>query len=135
MLGPRLAERGTPVASPKTAAEFIAALRAEGLTVKEVGNWRNHNRNHKGPWGPVNGVMIHHTVTTGTNNSVALCRDGHSTLPGPLCHGVIDQEGVVHLVGYGRTNHAGLGDGPPRRQRSEHRRHPPLLRLRVRQPR
>ncbi|MGW2512542.1 hypothetical protein ACWC0A_24770 [Streptomyces scopuliridis] len=41
---------------------------------------------------------------------MAICRDGHSTLPGPLCHGVIGKDGVVHLVGYGRANHAGGGD-------------------------
>ncbi|WP_308377903.1 N-acetylmuramoyl-L-alanine amidase [Streptomyces sp. ISL-98] len=99
------------MASPMAASQLAAILRAEGLTVVEVGNWETHNRNHKGPWGPVHGVMIHHTVTSGTANSVALCRDGHSSLPGPLCHGVIDKQGVIHLVGYGRTNHAGLGDG------------------------
>ncbi|MEU0991251.1 peptidoglycan-binding protein [Streptomyces sp. NPDC005953] len=98
------------MAQPTSAATFLQALRDEGLTVIEVGNWRTHNRNSKGPFGPVHGVMIHHTVTKGTANTVALCRDGHSTLPGPLCHGVIDKEGVVHLVGYGRTNHAGAGD-------------------------
>ena len=52
----------------------------------------------------------------------------------------------VHLVGYGRANHAGLGDddvlraviaekAPPAGQRGQHRRQPPLLRLRVREPR
>ena len=98
------------MAAPITADQLVAALRAEGLTVVEVGDWRNHNRNHKGPWGPVHGVMIHHTVTAGTDHSVQLCYDGHSDLPGPLCHGVIDKAGRVHLVGNGRTNHAGLGD-------------------------
>jgi hypothetical protein len=93
-----------------SAASFLDALRNEGLTVVEVGDWRTHNRNSKGPWGPVNGVMIHHTVTQGTAATVALCRDGHRDLPGPLCHGVIAKDGRVHLVGYGRTNHAGLGD-------------------------
>ncbi|WP_425244692.1 LysM peptidoglycan-binding domain-containing protein [Streptomyces citrinus] len=93
-----------------TAAEFLAALKAEGLTVVEVGDWRHHNRNHKGAWGPVNGVMIHHTVTSGTAATVRICRDGHADLPGPLCHGVIAKNGTVHLVGYGRANHAGLGD-------------------------
>ncbi|NEE16841.1 N-acetylmuramoyl-L-alanine amidase [Streptomyces sp. SID7499] len=85
--------------------------RAEGVTVHEVRSWRTHNRNSKGPWGPVNGVMIHHTVTSGTAASVDLCYDGHANLPGPLCHGVIDKKGHVHLVGNGRANHAGLGDG------------------------
>jgi hypothetical protein len=98
------------VATPPTAAKFAALLRAAGVTVVEVGDWEDHNRNHKGPWGPVHGVMIHHTVTSGTKRTVALCRDGHPDLPGPLCHGVIAKDGTVYLVGYGRTNHAGLGD-------------------------
>lgn len=98
------------MATPPTAFAFAKLLRAEGLTVVEVGNWETHNRNTKGPWGPTHGVMIHHTVTSGTDRSVQICRDGYSGLPGPLCHGVIDKQGRVHLVGYGRANHAGLGD-------------------------
>ncbi|NYI03769.1 hypothetical protein FHU37_000712 [Allostreptomyces psammosilenae] len=98
------------MATPLTANAFLSALRAEGLTVVEVGDWRNHNRNHVGPWGPVHGVMIHHTVTSGSTATVNLCRDGRPDLPGPLCHGVITKDGRVHLVGYGRANHAGPGD-------------------------
>ncbi|MFF1297914.1 MULTISPECIES: N-acetylmuramoyl-L-alanine amidase [unclassified Streptomyces] len=98
------------MATPPTASKFAQLLRDEGVTVVEVGDWQDHNRNHKGPWGPVHGVMIHHTVTKGTARTVEICRDGHSTLPGPLCHGVITKDGRVHLVGYGRANHAGLGD-------------------------
>ncbi|MGI5443400.1 peptidoglycan-binding protein [Streptomyces shenzhenensis] len=98
------------MADPMSAAQFAAALKAEGVTVVEVGDWKTHNRNHKGAWGPVHGVMIHHTVTSGTAATVAICRDGYSSLPGPLCHGMIAKDGRVHLVGYGRANHAGLGD-------------------------
>jgi hypothetical protein len=98
------------MAEPLSATRFLAAIRGEGVRVVEVGKWRTHNRNSRGPWGPVHGVMIHHTVTTGTTRSVALCRNGHATLPGPLCHGVIDKTGTVHLVGHGRANHAGSGD-------------------------
>ncbi|MCQ8830369.1 N-acetylmuramoyl-L-alanine amidase [Streptomyces malaysiensis] len=98
------------MATPLTAAAFLAALRAEGVRVQEHNNWRTHNRNSKGPWGPVHGVMIHHTVTKGTSDTVKIVRDGYSALPGPLCHGMIAKDGVVHLVGYGRANHAGLGD-------------------------
>ncbi|MFF1686088.1 N-acetylmuramoyl-L-alanine amidase [Streptomyces sp. NPDC058254] len=98
------------MAKPLSAAQFLAALRAEGVKVVEVGNWRTHNRQGHGAWGPVHGVMIHHTVTKGTAATVKICRDGHATLPGPLCHGVIAKDGTVHLVGYGRANHAGLGD-------------------------
>lgn len=99
------------MATPLTADQLVAVLRAEGLRVVEHRDWRTHNRNHKGPWGPLHGVMVHHTVTSGTASSVELCYNGHSTLPGPLCHGVIAKDGTVYLVGNGRANHAGLGDG------------------------
>ncbi|MGW0702961.1 peptidoglycan-binding protein [Streptomyces sp. NPDC002867] len=98
------------MATPLSADRLLKALRNEGLRVVEHRSWRTHNRNHKGPWGPVNGVMIHHTVTKGTESSVELCYNGHSSLPGPLCHGVIAKDGTVYLVGNGRANHAGLGD-------------------------
>ncbi|MCX5105978.1 N-acetylmuramoyl-L-alanine amidase [Streptomyces sp. NBC_00053] len=98
------------MSSPMSASRFLEVLMNEGLTVVQVGDWRTHNRDHKGPWGPVNGVMIHHTVTSGTAATVRICRDGYPDLPGPLCHGVIAKDGRVHLVGHGRTNHAGLGD-------------------------
>lgn len=98
------------MATPPAASTFAKLLRDEGITVVEVGDWETHNRNSKGPWGPVHGVMIHHTVTKGIASTVNICRRGHSTLPGPLCHGVIGKDGRVHLVGYGRANHAGLGD-------------------------
>jgi hypothetical protein len=97
-----------------TYAQFIAALRGAGLKVIEVKTGgkppSEHNRNHKGPWGPVHGVMIHHTVTQGTAHTVEVCRGGYEDLPGPLCHGVIAKDGTVYVVGYGRTNHAGKGD-------------------------
>ncbi|MGW3417067.1 N-acetylmuramoyl-L-alanine amidase [Streptomyces phaeochromogenes] len=99
------------MATPLNPTALLGALRAEGLVVVEVGDWEDHNRNHMGPWGPVHGVMIHHTVTSGSARTVEICRDGYSGLPGPLCHGVITKDGRVHLVGNGRANHAGLGDG------------------------
>lgn len=96
--------------TPMTAAKFATVLRAGGVTVVEVGHWEEHNRNHKGSWGPMYGVMIHHTVTRGSAATVSICRTGYTSLPGPLCHGVITKDGRVHLVGYGRANHAGNGD-------------------------
>jgi hypothetical protein len=98
------------MANPLSADALVAALRREGVTVVEHDGWRTHNRNTKGAWGPVNGVVVHHTVTSGTDSSVTLCYDGRSDLPGPLCHGVIAKDGTVHLVGNGRANHAGAGD-------------------------
>ncbi|MEH0627814.1 N-acetylmuramoyl-L-alanine amidase [Streptomyces stelliscabiei] len=98
------------MAPPLSASKFLAALKAEGVRVVEVGDWETHNREGHGAWGPVNGVMVHHTVTKGTANTVAICRAGYSGLPGPLCHGVVAKDGAIHLVGYGRANHAGSGD-------------------------
>lgn len=98
------------MATPLTADRIVSALKAEGVKVAEYRSWRTHNRNSKGAWGPVHGVMIHHTVTSADDSSVALCYNGHSTLPGPLCHAVGRNDGVVALVGHGRANHAGSGD-------------------------
>ncbi|MEU9119994.1 N-acetylmuramoyl-L-alanine amidase [Streptomyces sp. NPDC048506] len=47
----------------------------------------------------------------GSDSTVRMCHDGYNDLPGPLCHGVITKDGHVHLVGHGRANHAGTGDG------------------------
>ncbi|MEV6450910.1 peptidoglycan-binding protein [Streptomyces anulatus] len=93
-----------------SADKLLKALRDEGLHVVEHRSWRTNSRDHKGPVGPMHGVMIHHTVTSGTASSVELCYNGHSALPGPLCHGVIAKDGTVYLVGHGRANHAGSGD-------------------------
>lgn len=98
------------MAPPKSGQSLLKALRAEGLRVVEVGDWENHNRNHMGPWGPLHGVMNHHTVTEGSAKTVKICREGYQGLPGPLCHGVITKDGTVHLIGWGRANHAGKGD-------------------------
>ncbi|MEW1614317.1 MULTISPECIES: peptidoglycan-binding protein [unclassified Streptomyces] len=94
------------MAAPLSADAFARALRAEGVRVTEHSGWRDHNRNHKGAWGPVHGVMLHHTAGT---SSVSFCHRGTTALPGPLCVGVVTKSGLVHLVGYGRTNHAGSG--------------------------
>ncbi|MGW3651083.1 peptidoglycan-binding protein [Streptomyces sp. NPDC000878] len=99
------------MATPLSASTALSAFKAEGLDVREVRSWATHNRNHVGAWGPVNGVMIHHTGPySSTAGMVALCYNGRDDLPGPVCHGVIDKTGAVHLVGWGRANHAGRGD-------------------------
>src|SRR5687767_15168011 len=98
------------MATPLTADRLVAALHAEGVRVVEHPGWRGHHRNHKGPWGPVHGVMIHHTVTGPKVDGVRLCFNGYTELSGPLCHGVIRRDGSVHLVSDGRANHAGGGD-------------------------
>lgn len=100
------------MAPPLTYAKFIAALKAEGLVViEETTDGKSPARHYRpGAWGPVYGVMIHHSVTSGERTTVDICRKGYAGLPGPLGHGVICKQGHVHVIGYGRTNHAGLGD-------------------------
>ncbi|UQA93176.1 N-acetylmuramoyl-L-alanine amidase [Streptomyces halobius] len=110
---------------PLSATGFLGALKAEGLRVVEVDGWQTHHRNAKGPWGPVHGVLVHHTATSGAEATVRLCYDGHADLPGPLCHGVITKDGTVHLVGCGRANHAGRGDGDVLRAVIAEKRLPP----------
>lgn len=97
------------MAVPMTADQQLVAFRNEGITVKEVDGWRTRNRNHKGPWGPVHGLMVHHTGSD-SPNQVAVLRDGRSDLPGPLSQYGISQDGVLWLIGNGRANHAGSGD-------------------------
>lgn len=92
------------MAIPPSASAFAKLLRDEGVTVVEVGDWETHNRNHMGPWGPVNGIVIHHTAG---RDSLALCWSGTSALPGPLCHTHLAKDGVATMVGHGRANHAG----------------------------
>lgn len=98
------------MATPLSASALLAALKAEGCQVIEYKSWRTHNRNHKGAWGPVHGVVIHHTVSSGEASSVDLCYNGHADLPGPLCHTVGGKSGKLYMVGHGRANHAGSGD-------------------------
>jgi len=92
------------MSTPMTADQFVKALKAEGATVVEHAGWRTHNRAGHGDWGPVHGVVIHHTAGT---NSLSLCYNGRSDLPGPLCHVHIAKNGTLTMVGNGRANHAG----------------------------
>lgn len=99
------------MADPLNAKVLVAALKDEGVHVVERPGWTTHNRAGHGAWGPVNGVMMHHTGAYQTESAmVELCWTGYRQLPGPLCHGVIKKDGTVVMVGHGRANHAGLGD-------------------------
>jgi hypothetical protein len=92
------------MATPLSADRLVSALRDEGVRVVERSGWRSNNRNHKGRWDNLNGVVIHHTAGS---NSLSLCFNGTDALPGPLCHTHLAKDGTATMVGYGRANHAG----------------------------
>lgn len=91
------------MAIPLTADRLVQALRAEGVHVVEHTGWRTHNRAPR-PWGPVNGITIHHTAGSA---SLGLVWTGTSALPGPLCHTHLSKTGVATMIANGRANHAG----------------------------
>ncbi|WP_249124596.1 peptidoglycan recognition protein family protein [Saccharopolyspora erythraea] len=91
--------------------EWLAdVLRAAGLQVVETPGWKERTAT-SGPQPSPVGVLEHHTATPASYEnpapSVQLCIDGRPDLRGPLCHGLIGFDGVVHLIAAGRANHAG----------------------------
>jgi hypothetical protein len=98
------------MATPMTADQRLAAYRAEGLTVREYPGWRDHNRDTATgkAFGPVVGVLIHHTAG---HNDKDICYKGRPDLPGPLCHNWLGKTAGLWMIGQGRANHAGLVDG------------------------
>ncbi|MFI5865842.1 peptidoglycan-binding protein [Streptomyces sp. NPDC051546] len=92
-----------------TPTQIKSQLAKFGLSFKEYKDWASHNRNHKGAWGPVHGFMVHHTGSDNADQRELLYA-GLSDLPGPLCQFGLAQDGTVHLIGWGRANHAGAGD-------------------------
>lgn len=91
-----------------TADQFLAALKAEGVHVIEHAGWRTHNREGHGGWGPMNGVMIHHTGGTAPSDGQVVW-SGRPDLPGPCAHSYAAKDGGVTMMANGRANHAGGG--------------------------
>lgn len=85
-------------------------LRAAGLKVKEEPGWQTRGR--PGAFGPVKGVLCHHTATTNLKDnapSLVTVIRGRSDLPGPLAQLVLGRDGTFFVVAGGRCNHAGKG--------------------------
>lgn len=98
------------MADPIPGATLVRLFKGEGLTVKTPhADWMTHERDKATgkPFGPVHGVMIHHTAS---HNSYNFVYSGSTALPGPLAHAYIDKLGVVWMASDGRANHAGGGD-------------------------
>ena len=97
------------MATPLSADTILTVLRAEGIDVFEHSGWKTHNRDAATgkTFGPVNGVLIHHTAG---HNDKEYCFNGSSALPGPLCHSWLGKTAGLWMIGHGRANHAGMID-------------------------
>lgn len=108
------------MATPLTAQRFELLARAAKIALVPYDGWTTRNRGQRGDgWGKtdrnptgVHGVMWHHTVTRDVAGTIRIVKDtGQSAeVPAPLYAGVVDDLGRLHMVGWGRCNHAGLGD-------------------------
>ena len=81
--------------------EFAHILRRAGIPVVEVGDWRSRVR--PGTFRP-EGVLIHHTASTGFDSTLRVVRDGRPDLNGPLCN-IYVARGTCYVISAGRANH------------------------------
>lgn len=82
-----------------------------GLTVVFESGWKRRGASGGQQMKAVLGALWHHDVAPrlGTYPLRHMLRDGRKGLSGPLCHIGFDRDGVVHVVGAGKANHAGTG--------------------------
>ena len=85
-------------------------LEQAGLKVATVDGWKERDR--PGPFGPVMGVICHHTAGPKSGNmpSLRTVTEGRSDLPGPLAQLCLGRDGTYYVVSAGRCNHAGTGE-------------------------
>lgn len=99
------------MAVPMTSKQLITQLNRWGIKYEPIhSGWESHNRNHKGEWGPVHGIVQHHTGSDSQKSMRDILWSGYDSLPGPITHVGNDMYGKLWLAGWGRANHAGLGD-------------------------
>ncbi|PWI06542.1 N-acetylmuramoyl-L-alanine amidase [Streptomyces sp. NWU339] len=95
------------MAPPMTPDQLRKALRAEGVRFVEYPGWTTRGRDAATGkvFGPVNGILNHHTA--GHNALAVVAVNGVPGLPPPLAHAYLAKTGVLTLVADGRANHAG----------------------------
>lgn len=94
------------MSTPLTSDQWCIALEAEGLKPLYNAGWASYGRDTATgkPFGPVHGIVIHHTAGTDSRD---LVRNGTKELPGPLAHAYIDKSGKLTMFSMHRANHAG----------------------------
>lgn len=85
-----------------------------GLTVRFENGWGRRGASGGAQMKAVAGALWHHDVAprSGTYPLRHMLRDGRKGLSGPLAHIGFDRDGVVHVIGAGKANHAGTGKVP-----------------------
>lgn len=85
-----------------------------GLTVVFEPGWRTRGASGGQQMKAVKGALWHHDVAprSGTYPLRWMLRNGRPGLSGPLAHIGFDRDGVVHVIGAGKANHAGTGKVP-----------------------
>lgn len=85
-------------------------LRAANCNVVELSGWQERGR--PGPFGPIQGILCHHTAgpLTGNASSLGTVIGGRSDLPGPLAQLHLARDGTYTVIAAGRANHAGIGE-------------------------
>lgn len=101
--------------TPMTPAQWRAQLKKFGVPFREVGDFASPTSGRDDEtgltFGPVYGVVIHHTGSdSADSNNRALIDGGRSDLPGPLAQSGLDDDGVIDMITWKRANHAGGGD-------------------------
>lgn len=103
------------MATPMTSSQWVNQATKWGIKLDTTrhSDWATHNRNSVKAFGPVYGCVIHHTASTSQLGMVDYCYTGDPArnLPGPLALGVVTDDGICHMVGWGRANTQGNGDG------------------------
>lgn len=84
-------------------------LRGAGCKVVELAGWKTRGR--PGVFGPVQGVLCHHTAGSRKGNAptLNLIVEGRPDLPGPLSQLHLARDGTFTVISGGRCNHAGAG--------------------------
>lgn len=98
--------------TPLSASQMLSVLKKEGVKVVEHAGWETAGRDKATgkTFGPVRGLILHHTAGADSSAGLNIVKNGRSDLPGPLAHVYITKNGDVHLLSVHRANHAGLGD-------------------------
>lgn len=85
--------------------DFKRTFELHGVPFVEIGPWRTHVR--PGTFKP-EGVLMHHTASSGYDGTLKVVRYGREDLAGPLCN-IFIARGKAHIISAGRANHAGTG--------------------------